>query len=623
MRYGSVCSGHCAATQAWLPLGWTPEFFAEVEAFPSGVLAHRFRAGRPQHYLDPETMPTEAERKEWIANNKELDRMAERGDFGNGTPNLGDFTQINPSDWPGVEWLIGGTPCQDFSIAGGRVGLAGHRGNLSLAFIGFAHDLASTGSLRGGTWENVPGVLSDKKNAFGCFLGALVGHDAPIVSPHRKGRWTDAGVVVGPLARAAWRVLDAQYFGLAQRRRRLFVIFSFGDGPDPVEILFERQGLLRSPPSRHSQGEDVAPTLSARPSRSGGLGTDAELDGGVLPMAFPPTTAHTLRAEGFDASEDGTGRGTPLGPMAFGGNNQSGPIDVATARSAHAGPHGRMDFESETFVVEPVAKTLISHGVKGVGPLDETLLPVASPRLFSAMPMNGGRDFTVRKVGVSQPITAAGPVGGNQGGDFVLQPEPMSFNARQDPDVLTGLTGPLDTDGYTHAIAFDTTQITHPDNRSNPKAGDPCHPLTAEGHPPAIAFNSREDLISSTEVFGALGVIEPQAQAVAFSLRGRDGENEIESEAGEVAPALRTGEGGSSKAFVATALRWAVRRLMPHECERLQGTADDFTLIPWRGRPAKECPDGPRYKVIGNSMAVNVITWLGRRIDAACAPKEP
>ena len=145
------------------------------------------------------------------------------------------------------------------------------------------------------------------------------------------------------------------------------------------------------------------------------------------------------------------------------------------------------------------------------------------------------------------------------------------------------------------AIAFDTTQITSAANGSNPQPGDTGHPVTAQGHPPAIAF----------------------------SVRGRDGEAQIEPEAGSVAPAVRTATGGSSKSFVAAsadAVRWAVRRLIPTECEALQGVERNFTRIPWRGAAAEDCPDGPRYKVIGNSMAVDVMAWIGRQIILAETP---
>lgn len=638
IQYGSVCSGHCAVTQALSSRGWEPAFFAEVEAFPSAVLGQRFGATAPRAPLDPESVPKN-ERQGWMANNRELQRIAKRGEFGNSTPNLGDFTKINPAEWANVQWLWGGTPCQDFSVAGLRLGLDGHRGNLTIAFLALAHELAAAGSLRGFTWENVPGILSHKRNAFGCFLAAAVGHDAPIISPHGKGRWPDAGVVVGPRCRLAWIIRDTQHFGLPQRRRRVYVVGCFGDGPDPAEILFERKGVHGFAAPRRGSREDVAPTLSARTRGGGGQGTDFEVDGGLGPVprlysAMPmnsgrdftdrevpvtqpvvaagpglgdrggdyvlslvmvvsptitatygeqsgqdqingaivlqpimhaPDLAATLKAEGFDASEDGTGRQTlvvhqGLPGIAFGGNNTSGPIDVATARSAHAGPHGRLDFETETFVdhegLSPAAFANSGHGA------------------YVSTDIVG----TLRAEGADC-----------HGGSEVL-------------------------------LAFDTTQITSATNRSQPKAGDTGHPLTAAGHPPAIAFNSREDLVSSTEDFGALGSSSPQAQAVAFSVRGRDGEAQIEPEAGNVSPAVRTGTGGSSKSFVASIghnITWAVRRLLPTECEALQGTARDFTRIRWRGRPEEECPDGPRYKVIGNSMSVDVIIWLGDRIRAA------
>jgi DNA (cytosine-5)-methyltransferase 1 len=453
--------------------------------------------------IDPQAMPAK-DRKTWINNNAELRRMSNWA-FGDRLPNLGDFTKIDPAEWAHLEWLWGGTPCQAFSIAGSRRGLKDHRGNLTLAFVGLAHELAATGSLRGFTWENVPGVLSDKDNAFGCFLAEVVGHDAPIVSPHRKGRWPDAGVVVGPRSRLAWRILNTQHFGLPQRRRRVFVVASFGNGPDPVEILFERQGLPRPA------------------AESAGPGQDAACD-----------IAHGLAGSG--------------------------------------------------------------RGVSRIGEGDDEVL---SPRLYSAMPMNSGRDFTVREVPVTQPIMAAGPGLGDQGGDYVLQPLAFGGNNTSGPiDVATARTA----HGVHHGrIDFDSeTFIAEP-----------------------IGFNARQDPDSWTGRTGRTGPLDTDGgtQAIAFSLRGRDGENQIEPEAGDVAPALRTGEGGSSKAFVAhvaQAVRWAVRRLTPVECERLQGTADGFTRIRWRGRPEEECPDGPRYKVIGNSMSVDVIVWIGDRILAAC-----
>lgn len=210
MKYISVCSGIEAASVAWKPLGWEPVAFAEIEAFPSAVLKY--------HYPD--------------------------------IPNLGDITKIDGRQYHGkVDILVGGTPCQAFSIAGLRKGLEDARGNLTLTFVELADAIQPPFVL----WENVPGVLSSKDNAFGCFLGGLSGADGPLLPP--GGRWTDAGCVFGPSRAIAWRVLDAQYFGVAQRRRRVFVVACPRGGADPTEILFEWQGQRRDAPPLRKNGE--------------------------------------------------------------------------------------------------------------------------------------------------------------------------------------------------------------------------------------------------------------------------------------------------------------------------------------------------------------------------------
>lgn len=262
MRYLSLFSGIEAASAAWGPLGWEPVAFAETDPFPSAVLAH--------HYPD--------------------------------VPNLGDVTAVDWEAWKAEngspDVLIAGSPCQAFSVAGHRRGLEDARGNLSL----FTAELVRLLEPRFFLWENVPGVLSDKTNALGCLVGEIVGAGRPVTPP--GGRWTDAGLVSGPERRAAWRVLDAQFFGVAQRRRRLFVVACPAGGADPAEVLLEWEGLQRHTPPGREAGQ-VAPTIPARRSGGGGLGTDFDCDGGLR-------VAHTLRGEGFDGSEDGTGRGTPL-----------------------------------------------------------------------------------------------------------------------------------------------------------------------------------------------------------------------------------------------------------------------------------------------------------------------
>ena len=262
IRYLSVCSGIEAATVAWCPLGWQAVAFAEVDAYPSAVLAH--------HYPH--------------------------------VPNYGDMTRFR--EWPdaALDLLVGGTPCQSLSVAGLRKGLDDPRGSLMLVYLA----LARRARPRWVVWENVPGVLSaDDGRAFGSLLGGL------------------AELGYG----FAYRVLDAQHFGVPQRRRRVFVVGHLGDWRRAAAVLFERASLSGHPAPRREAGE-VAPTVPSRRTAGGGLGTDFDCDGGLIAGAvsakwakgtggpagdecYNLTLAHSLRADGFDASEDGTGRGTP------------------------------------------------------------------------------------------------------------------------------------------------------------------------------------------------------------------------------------------------------------------------------------------------------------------------
>ena len=251
ITYGSVCSGIEAATVAWRPLGWHAAWFAEIEPYPCAVLAH--------HYPD--------------------------------VPNLGDMTQlarmIRDGYAPAPDILCGGTPCQAFSIAGLRNSLEDARGNLSLVFCEIADEIdkrrAADGLLPAIiVWENVPGVLSTTDNAFGCFLAGLAGEDDPIEPS--GGKWTNAGCVYGPKRTVAWRVLDAQYFGVAQRRRRVFVIASAREGFDPAEVLFEFDGVRRdTPPSRQAGQDAAAGTIR---STDGGSDVDHARAGHLVAQDF-------------------------------------------------------------------------------------------------------------------------------------------------------------------------------------------------------------------------------------------------------------------------------------------------------------------------------------------------
>ncbi|KWI27909.1 DNA methyltransferase [Burkholderia ubonensis] len=328
MIYGSVCSGIEAASVAWHPLGWRAAWFSEIEPFPSAVLA--------RHYPD--------------------------------VPNLGDMTRFK--EWPdaAIDLLVGGTPCQSYSIAGLRKGLDDPRGELMLTYLAIARRYAP----RWVVWENVPGVLSSN-----------------------GGR--DFGTLLGGLAELgygfAYRVLDAQYIrvesharAVPQRRRRVFVVGYLGDWRRAAAVLFERESMLGHPAPRRAPGQSVAPTVSARTRSGGGFRTDFECNGGLIQQAFGGNNtsgaidvaaalnakstqrqdfetetllvAHALRAEGFDASEDGTGRGTPLIPVAQavslrgreGGGVAELSGDVATALRASQGGGDKMHALIESVV---------------------------------------------------------------------------------------------------------------------------------------------------------------------------------------------------------------------------------------------------------------------------------
>ncbi|HBM0952916.1 TPA: phage N-6-adenine-methyltransferase [Enterobacter kobei] len=228
MKYGSVCSGIEAASKAWEPLGWKPAWFSEIEPFPSAVLAHHWQE----------------------------------------VTNLGDMTKIadavRAGDVEAPDVLVGGTPCQAFSIAGLREGLSDDRGQLTLSYVELANAIDAKRRERGEpesiiVWENVPGVLSSKDNAFGCFLAGLAGESSELQPA--GGKWTHAGCVSGPERIIAWRVLDAQFFGVAQRRRRVFVVASARKGFDPAEILFEQDVGRGSTEANNVGGEGRASTV--------------------------------------------------------------------------------------------------------------------------------------------------------------------------------------------------------------------------------------------------------------------------------------------------------------------------------------------------------------------------
>lgn len=428
---------------------------------------------------------------------------------------------VRTGDVEAPDVLVGGTPCQAFSIAGLREGLSDDRGQLTISYVELANAIDAKRRERGEpeaiiVWENVPGVLSSKDNAFGCFLAGLAGESSELQPA--GGKWTHAGCVSGPERVIAWRVLDAQFFGVAQRRRRVFVVASARKGFDPAAVLFELDSVRRDSAPRRETQKAVA-ALTARGVGTCGADDNQAQAGHLIAQCANGDVSHTLKGEGFDGSEDGTGRGVPV--VAFGGGNTSGNIDIAACLTAKG---QRIDFEVETFAV---------HGTQDP---------------------DTNREF-------------AHTLGRNNGQENAC----IAFSYKDN--------------------GADATSDLSPTIR----AGNHDKSHANSGQPPAIAYAFKAGQGAKA---GGIGYAEEQSPTLTSASSGTN-----------LAPAVMHGV--------------AVRRLTPIECERLQGFPDNHTLISWRGKDADECPDGPRYKAIGNSMAVPVMRWIGERIAAALPVEVP
>ncbi|EMN1229824.1 phage N-6-adenine-methyltransferase [Enterobacter roggenkampii] len=474
MKYGSVCSGIEAASKAWEPLGWKPAWFSEIEPFPSAVLAHHW----------PEVT------------------------------NLGDMTKIadavRAGDVEAPDVLVGGTPCQAFSIAGLREGLSDDRGQLTLSYVELANAIDAKRRERGEpesiiVWENVPGVLSSKDNAFGCFLAGLAGESSELQPA--GGKWTHAGCVSGPERFIAWRVLDAQFFGVAQRRRRVFIVASARKGFDPAAVLFELDCVRR----------DSAPSRGAGKATAGTTGSCVKVGSHWDNPANPHPTlnqSHNIGGIGQSNQELFSQRGSG--------------ITIATSETV-----GCMSSSGDT---------KNKHGFGW-----------------------GQQDW---KSGYCQPVITQ-----SVNGDIAHTLKAEGFDGSEDG---TGRGTPI--------IA-----MAHGQGGAEIKTDNSAPTLTCNHEAPIAAYGIPGNWIGHAPENGG-NATEPMH---------------------DVAPCLTVADRHG------VAMSMSVRRLTPIECERLQGFPDNHTLISWRGKDAAECPDGPRYKAIGNSMAVPVMRWIGERIAAA------
>ena len=428
MRYLSVCSGIEAATVAWHGLGWEPAAFSEIERFPSDVLKY--------HYPN--------------------------------VPNVGDMTLYKDWNIGSIGLLVGGTPCQSFSVAGLRKGLDDPRGNLALVYCGLLDHFRP----RWFVWENVPGVLSSNGGRdFGSFLGAV------------------AELGYG----FAYRVLDAQFFGVAQRRRRVFVVGCLGDWRAAASVLFERQSLRGDTAPSREKGQKITCTpegIAGTVSRKWSKGTG----GPAGDEHYNLMAVYEMHGQDSRVREVGDVCTTVTQKYGTGGGNVPVTISIhphCIGRGPDAGPQGK------EYLMDGSAYCMDSRG---------------KPQA-------------------------------------VVQPIPLDLrNAGRDPEKHDEM------------------------NRQGVGVGEPGDPA----HTVTSAFVN--------------GVVAPTITSSNDPSRS--------PQSSEV----------TQQVAAVHAASMAVRRLTPVECERLQGFPDKYTDI----RP--NCPDGPRYKALGNSMAVPVMAWIGKRI---------
>lgn len=481
-RYVSIFSGVEAASLAWEPLGWEPMAFSEIEPFPCAVLAERW----------PDV------------------------------PNLGDITKI---DWKeeidgAIDLVVGGSPCQSFSVAGKREGLKGASG-LMFEYIRCVQELRPRWFL----WENVPGALtSEDGGAFGQLLSEM----------------DELGYSL------AWRVLDAQFFGVAQRRRRLFLVGHLG-AESPAEVLFESDCLSGNPQSSREKRKELASRAgrsaacagfkySAAP-RANTIGY-AEEQANMLTADWHAPAVLPLRGNMIGRTDSADRQGMATSQY---GTEIAGCL-TARGDSSPCADRGQnivcmTGTQAHCHISNEIAGCLTAH----MGKDDAPVVVGGAISENAAIEAFGFAQNTRNEVRIVGDGTLSGALAARPG-------------MKQTTFVCTGSTCPINE------------QIATRDKKLGCGTG---LGVSADGDP-------------------------------AFTLL-------------ENHPHMAASEIGDKPAGVNHML---VRRLTPLECERLQGFPDEHTLIAWKGKPAEECPDGPRYKAIGNSMAVPVMRWVGRRIAA-------
>ena len=475
MRYLSVCSGIEAATVAWHGLGWEPAAFSEIERFPSDVLKY--------HYPN--------------------------------VPNVGDMTLYKDWNIGSIGLLVGGTPCQSFSVAGLRKGLDDPRGNLALVYCGLLDHFRP----RWFVWENVPGVLSSNGGRdFGSFLGAV------------------AELGYG----FAYRVLDAQFFGVAQRRRRVFVVGCLGDWRAAASVLFERQSLRGDTAPSREKGQKITCTpegISGTVSRKWSKGTG----GPAGDEHYNLMAVYEMHGQDSRVREVGDVCTTVTQKYGTGGGNvpvTMSPISYRKSRRAQSTE------DCETWVEDEVTNTI-------------NLFDQGDVRATQAI---------VQPISIHPHCIGRGPDAGPQGKEYLMDGSAYCMDSRGKPQAVVQ---PIPLDLRNAGRDPEKHDEMNRQGVGVGEPGDPAHTVTS-------AFVN--------------GVVAPTITSSNDPSRS--------PQSSEV----------TQQVAAVHAASMAVRRLTPVECERLQGFPDKYTDI----RP--NCPDGPRYKALGNSMAVPVMAWIGKRI---------
>jgi len=490
IRYLSVCSGMEAATVAWHHMGWTPVGFSEIEPFPSAILKH--------HY------PT--------------------------ITNYGDLTKFK--EWPiergAVDLLVGGTPCQAFSVAGLRQGLADPRGNLALVFLGLADHLRPKYIL----WENVPGVLSSNKGRdFGSFINALAQFGYGF----------------------AWRVLDAQHFGVPQRRKRVFLLAIEGAGNwrTASEILFERKSLSGDFEESNQKRENI--------TTDAGKGIKTS---GILWSASDQPNAERLIDKAGTLNCNKGQRGGYICPTI---------VDRAAFNQGENAQYEPIIEQTET------CPTLVSKGPHAVQmPFRKSKRACSKTDHETWIEADSSNTLNNFDLGDTRTTHAV-----------VYENHPNDSRVTGPHSVSPTIVSRFGTGGGNIPLVNEEPITFQPGNLRRDAGADPSTQATTTlkatpgDQMPHIAYAQGVDLYNQQLT-------------------------------GDIHCPLRTAPRHGAPA---TLQSMAVRRLTPVECERLQGFPDNYSQIPWKGKPANECPDGPRYKACGNSMAVPVMRWIGERIQ--------